>query len=101
MYKANTIINLMFNSKRKLRLAKIEAEMYLTAYVTLLDKWNKLTERINAKGGEAFLDSEPQNMQFNKEEVQQLISLCHPDKHNNKKSANLMTQRLLELKDVL
>lgn len=59
------------------------------------DKWNRLVRRINKKGGEDFLDSEPL---FNLDDVKRLLILCHPDKHNGKKSAEVMTVKLLKLK---
>lgn len=59
-------------------------------------EWNTLVNRINAKGGEAFLNSE---QQFTQDELKTLIQLCHPDKHDGKESAVRITQRLLELKN--
>lgn len=37
--------------------------------------------------------------QFSKAEIKSLISLCHPDKHNGKVSANTMTAKLVEMRD--
>ncbi|PHR58762.1 MAG: hypothetical protein COA47_10170 [Robiginitomaculum sp.] len=62
------------------------------AYNDLLGNWNVLIKRINAKGGEDFMQSTP----FTPEEINQLITLCHPDKHDGKKLAVEMTQKLLE-----
>lgn len=42
-----------------------------------------------------------QSLQFNKEQVQTLIMLCHPDKHGGKESATRMTQVLIKLKETL
>lgn len=36
--------------------------------------------------------------QFTREELNALISLCHPDKHGGKVSAGVMTAKLLELR---
>lgn len=67
-------------------------------YQILLNKWNDLVEIINSKGGEDFLHGEIRP-QFNNDEINTLINLCHPDKHNNKKSAVQITQKLLELRN--
>lgn len=66
----------------------------------LQDKWNALIKRINAKGGEQFLEHgviKP-SAQFTEEELSKLIRLCHPDKHNNSLTSNEMTVRLLAMK---
>ncbi len=39
-----------------------------------------------------------QNKQFNNKEIDTLIRLCHPDKHNGKDSATEITQKLLEIR---
>ena len=41
------------------------------------------------------------SLQFNKDQVQTLIMLCHPDKHGGKESATRMTQVLIKLKETL
>lgn len=38
------------------------------------------------------------NTQFTPQELDRLIRLCHPDKHNNKQSSVEMTQKLLALR---
>lgn len=63
----------------------------------LVKKWNDLVDRVNARGGEDFLDSEPEQ-QFTGDELKVLISLCHPDKHGGKAIATEMTQKLIELR---
>lgn len=42
--------------------------------------------------------SRVQDAQFNKEEIDTLIRLCHPDKHNGKDSAKEITQKLLAMR---
>ncbi len=64
----------------------------------LLAQWNALVRRINDLGGEQFLKA-PKPAQFTKEEIQKLILLCHPDKHDGKPMANEMTAKLLAMKD--
>lgn len=67
----------------------------------LLARWNRVADQINAKGGQQFLDhgSLAQNNPFSQEDIRRLISLCHPDKHDGKKIAVEMTQKLLSLKE--
>lgn len=75
-------------------------------YDDLLEKWNALVRRINAAGGEAFLQGQQPHpaspatlqLQFSREEIETLIRLCHPDKHSGSQSANAMTQKLLEMR---
>jgi hypothetical protein len=64
-------------------------------YEQLLAQWNSLIREINSKGGEEFLNSTPQ---FTDDELKQLIMLCHPDKHDGKRSAVEMTQKLNNLR---
>lgn len=59
-------------------------------------KWNELVDKINAKGGTAFLDTE--YLQFTKEEIRILIKFCHPDKHGGSKEAGEITARLLKMR---
>lgn len=67
----------------------------------LLEQWNQVVKQINAKGGDRFLEQgslAPANP-FSQEDIRRLISLCHPDKHDGKKIAVEMTQKLLSLKE--
>ena len=70
--------------------------MYKQAHNDLMVEWNTLIGRINAKGGESFLNSDP--VQLTQDEIKKLLQLCHPDKHDGKQLAVDMTQRLLELR---
>lgn len=69
--------------------ARLAAEMRL---IKLLVKWNALVDKLNAKGGEEFLDSKPG---FEDKEIAKLLQLCHPDKHGGKQLAIDMTKLLL------
>lgn len=78
---------------------KAEAE-----FSEVLGMYNSLIRRINRLGGEDFLRDATVNKasaskQFDKSELRVLISLCHPDKHGGKPSANDMTQRLIILRN--
>lgn len=53
-------------------------------YNELLKEWNCLVKDINEKGGRRFLNGESYNSQFSDEEIKTLITLCHPDKHQQK-----------------
>ena len=70
-----------------------------TELQTLTMKWNGLVNRINALGGEQFLQSTNRNgsSQFSREEIKQLVRLCHPDKHNGSKTASAITAKLLTM----
>jgi hypothetical protein len=64
---------------------------------SLIRQLNNLVDRINAKGGEAFLNGNT-NKQLGKEDIRRLLQLCHPDKHNNSTLSQDMTQKLLKMK---
>lgn len=83
---------------RAARSWEILARKALLQRDNLLKDWNKLVDRINAKGGEAFLESDPKQSQFSQQEIDTLIRLCHPDKHNNSASSNEITKKLLSLR---
>lgn len=79
--------------------ARMEGE-----YGALAKKWSALVKRINDLGGETFLssgESKAQQSQFSADDVQRLLMLCHPDKHDGKPMATDMTAKLLKLKEQL
>lgn len=85
---------MVFSAARWKRLA----EEYQYQHAKLLKEWNSLVRKINAKGGEAFLESDPKQSQFSKSEIETLVRLCHPDKHNNSQASNEITKKLLSLR---
>lgn len=86
----------MFNSQLKEQLHSLTIK-----YDRLLNEWNSLVNLINSKGGSDFLNSTPNQQQFTKLEIDILIRLCHPDKHDGKRSAVEITQKLIKLRDEL
>ena len=69
------------------------------AFSLLNDKWNNLVDRINKKGGEQFLSQTPNGCQFNKEELKQILVLCHPDKHLGSDKATVVTKKINEMRE--
>lgn len=69
-------------------------------YNNLVDEWNGLVQKINERGGQAFLNGQ-QNNQFSEAELRTLLSLCHPDKHGGKESATCITQKLIAMREAL
>lgn len=70
-------------------------------YEQLQKQWNDLVRRVNAKGGEEFLEKGALHQasgDLSPEEIRMLINLCHPDKHGGKDAAKRMTTKLLELR---
>lgn len=57
---------------------------------------NKLVERINEKGGKEFLDH---GIVFSEEDLDKLIRLCHPDKHQGSKNSESATKLLLKMRE--
>jgi len=76
------------------KLVDMYAEL-VRRYSSLLKDWNHLVGQINAKGGEAFLDSK---IQFTAQEMRQLAILCHPDKHGNSEVSVKLTKKIMELR---
>lgn len=87
----------MFVSGSKHKALEIELLQTRIKLNDQVEKWNALVRRINEKGGEQFLSSNPAK-QFTAEELKTLLQLCHPDKHDGKESAKRITQKLLELR---
>jgi exonuclease VII small subunit len=81
-------------------------DAYDFAYKTALELKDHaqklLNENASLKITIAYLQNKQQDnrkgFSFSQDEIKTLISLCHPDKHNNSDRANLITQRLLELR---
>lgn len=99
---------LMFVSTHEAEINRIEQErrnlssqlFYINSkYDKLLDQWNELVGKINAKGGDKFLNSINEENRFSQDEIKKLIALCHPDKHQQKQSAVEMTQKLLAMRN--
>lgn len=69
----------------------------------LLREWNAMIEKINAKGGEEFLEHgvlRPRlPAQFTAQELRELVQLCHPDKHPGKESAHRLSIKLNALRE--
>ena len=82
--------------RRKLEALRMQLLIYKAEYSHLLKKHNKLVDDLNAKGGKAFLYG-PQT-RLDSEDIKRLLILCHPDKHDGKRLAVEMTQKLLAMR---
>ncbi len=90
----------MFVLQSTYRRLEAEHAATLRAYRCLNDKWNSLVRQVNSKGGERFLveGKIDGGSPFTVADINRLLSLCHPDKHDGKRVAIEMTQRLLALR---
>ena len=68
---------------------------YKAIYLDLKRDWNNLIEELNSKGGQEFLDKA---VLFSDKEINTLIRLCHPDKHNQSTASNDITAKLLKIR---
>ena len=68
-------------------------------YLSLEAKWNTLVADINSKGGELFLQSNPFVYDLTEDDINKLIFLCHPDKHDNSVKSTDITAKLLSIKE--
>lgn len=92
----------MFVRESKYREALISAKVWELKLQKLNREWNQLVRRINKLGGEQFLESgkaSAAQAQFSADDIQRLLMLCHPDKHDGKQMATDMTAKLLKLKE--
>ena len=72
-------------------------------YYDLVTKWERMNELLGEKGVLElgmleFIENIRKNQIFSKEEIKVLISLCHPDKHENSKKAEEITKKLLSMR---
>lgn len=91
----------MFVLKSSHEKLQVEYLHTVARYKSLLKEWNALVKRINELGGEDFLrrKATKQPQQLSAEDIQRLIQLCHPDKHDGKPMATEMTAKLLKMKE--
>lgn len=93
----------MFVTKKKYEDAVYLANAWKHEYDRVSEKHNRLVARVNAKGGESFLKlakihPPPQPNPFTQEEIQKMLMLCHPDKHDGKQMAVEITQKLIKMR---
>jgi CMP-2-keto-3-deoxyoctulosonic acid synthetase len=87
----------LFSSKEEREFEKKYNDLKIK-FDQLLSKWNNIAKIINAKGGQDFLDRGTIHpyVQFSKSELKELLTLCHPDKHDNSEISNKLTRLLLK-----
>lgn len=68
---------------------------HLRDYNSVVSQWNALIARIE-QGELVLASSRP--AQFTPEELDTLVRLCHPDKHDGSRAANDMTAKLLAMR---
>jgi hypothetical protein len=85
----------MFVSKSRYLALQQHLTHTIQGYAALAGKWSKLVDQINELGGERFL---VYGHLFTERELDVLVKLCHPDKHQGSKEANEMTSLLLEIR---
>ena len=66
----------------------------------LIGDYNRLVRKINAKGGSAFLNGDPAP-QLTHKEVNQMLMLCHPDRHDGSDLSVTVTRKLITIKQEL
>jgi predicted ATP-dependent Lon-type protease len=77
--------------KFALKISQKDRAKDIDDYNGLVDRYNILSNKVVEMG----------NTALSKEEINSLIRLCHPDKHNGKESASRMTQKLLEMREAV
>jgi hypothetical protein len=88
--------------ERRAEYAEARLRQTIREHNALVEKWNALVRRVNELGGESFLRGKHQeSATLAAEDLQRLIQLCHPDKHNGKLMATEMTAKLLKMREIL
>jgi hypothetical protein len=83
--------------------AQLQVALLAAQITRLRAKWDDLVSKVNAKGGQAFLDHGEiygfagASSQFTTDELKAIRRLVHPDKHNGSKSSNDLTTKLNQL----
>lgn len=54
--------------------------------------------RMEATIAQAGSNLRARSLQFDNDDIKRLIRLCHPDKHGNSETANIMTKKLLNMR---
>src|SRR5262245_49331215 len=88
--------------RRKKMEVEADALALSLAYQQLVKQWNETVDKINARGGRAFLDNPaPIGASLNLDQVNRLIKLAHPDRHAQSQTSVEMTQVLLKMREDL
>lgn len=74
---------------------KQQHDSAVRAYNRLLRQWNDIVELINKKGGQDFLND---GIVFSQQDIKDLLTLCHPDKHQNSETSVRVTKFLLGMR---
>jgi len=74
-----------------------ESVSFLRKALVLINEKNREILRLTTKVSDLELKKE--TSAFTQEEIQAMIRLCHPDKHNNSDTANNITKKLLSVRN--
>lgn len=78
------------------------AQLYYNKHDKLLDEWNSLARQIKKHGGwqhmKACASGNKTVSGFTQDEINKLVILCHPDKHNGKQMAQDLTKKLIAMR---
>lgn len=74
---------------------KRQHDSAVRSYNRLLREWNQMVELINKKGGQDFLND---GVVLSQNDIKDLLTLCHPDKHQNSDTSVRVTKFLLGMR---
>lgn len=78
----------------------ISKEKYASKASQLARKWMEANRTIDALRLHYRNYVRPSSAAFSQKEINQLIKLCHPDKHANNELSNNITKKLLRMREV-
>lgn len=87
--------------ERRAERAELAYYVLLNKHNEQVEKWNDLVTFTKRYGGRKGIMqmSTGAKQPFQLEDIQRLLMLCHPDKHDGKQMATDMTAKLLKLKE--
>lgn len=85
---------------------KRELESFKAKHSALTIRWNELVARVNAHGGEAFLDGDvphpwlkKEELQFTQDELRSLIQIVHPDRNGGSEVSTRLSKKINGLRN--
>ncbi len=89
-------------SERKLRQAELTSSVSVIALTLKLQEWQEAYNELRAEHDRLRSNYDQLSGiagEFSDEDVDRLIRLCHPDKHNGSEASNAITAKLLTVRE--
>lgn len=74
---------------------KRQHDSAVRSYNRLLRQWNDVVDLINKRGGQDFLND---GVILSQQDIKDMLTLCHPDKHRNSETSVRIMKLLLGMR---